>query len=148
VTDRRAFRLFGEPTLVQSPFDRRPHPVSCGPVSCIGGLGVVRAERRAGDAGRPGDPAGGRQPEGLRLVVEVPAFYTAFQAYPRILSSITEVLGFGLMVSGVFLLVAISSAITAVRTRNAPLRNREVAGLVIGLAFGVFYMLGMFMAMG
>ena len=79
----------------------------------------------------------------LYLVVAVGltlfAFYTAFQAYPRILSSITEVLGFGLMASGVFLAVAIISAIAAVRMRNAPLRNRDVASLVAGLAFGVVY---------
>jgi len=76
------------------------------------------------------------------------AFYTALQGYLRILTSITQVLGFGLMASAVFLLVARSSAIAAVRTRNAPLRNREVAGLVVVLAFGVVYMLGMFMALG
>ena len=52
------------------------------------------------------------------------------------------------MASAVFLLVARSSAIAAVRTRNAPLRNREVAGLVVVLAFGVVSMLGMFMALG
>lgn len=75
-------------------------------------------------------------------------FYTAFQAYPRILRSITDVLIVGVMASGVFLLVAISSVIGAVRTHSAPLSNREVAGLVIVLVCGVFVMLGMFMAMG
>jgi hypothetical protein len=75
-------------------------------------------------------------------------FYTAFQTYPRILTSITDVLGFGLMASGVFLLVAIGLVMDAIRTRNAPLRNRDVAELAVGLVFGVFWMLGIFMATG
>ena len=33
---------------------------------------MAAAERQAGDAGLPDQPAGGRQTKGLRLVIEVP----------------------------------------------------------------------------
>ena len=47
------------------------------------------------------------------------AFYSAFQEYQRHLTSIADVVGFGFMVSSVFLVVAVGAAVAAVR--GAPL---------------------------
>lgn len=47
------------------------------------------------------------------------AFNSAFQEYQRHLTSIADVVGFGFMVSSVFLVVAVGAAVAAVR--GAPL---------------------------
>jgi hypothetical protein len=74
------------------------------------------------------------------------AFNSAFQEYQRHLTSIADVVGFGFMVSSVFLVVAVGAAVAAVR--GAPLGSGGVAQFVISLALGVCWVLAMFLAMG
>jgi hypothetical protein len=76
------------------------------------------------------------------------SIWSAFQLYPGHIRSITDVVMIGLMAGWAFILVAIGTAIAAVRTRNAGLAGRDSVMLTISLLAGLFMMFGMFLSFG